>query len=468
MSSAVLPRVNASFPYLPQKWLFSSAIREAENNIQAPQPLICFSALTALLVALQGLYDVRKPNGQCVPTSVMLLSIAQSGERKSTTENHFMESINDLQRSEYISYQASVKKWESKLKIWNEKNKMILKAIGKKTEKGESTDEEEARLLAHEEQKPAKPKRFKIIYDDSTPEALFWGLNSDLSTTGLISSEGGSVLNGRALNDLPKFNAIWSGDSITVDRKTADSYELINARLTVSIMAQKSAFEEYVRRCGEKARGSGLWARFLVCHPESTQGSRFIKNGVLSWKYKEEFQKRLATVVRENLRLLDDASASRKVLEFSREAAQLWLDAFNEIESKIVAHERFDGLGDHASKLADNIARVAALLHVFEEGDTEISRATLTFAIDFCTWCSDDFYRLFMPQRQEISDAIELDEWLQKFREKGATWMPVNYIRQHGPYRLRSKLRLDAALKELWLDRRLEFCKHGKTKCITL
>jgi len=155
-------------------------------------------------------------------------------------------------------------------------------------------------------------------------------------------------------------------------------------------------------------------------------------------------------------------------LDFSPEAARLWLDAFNEIESKIADHERFYGLGDHASKLADNIARVAALLHVFEEGETEISKATLGYAIDFCAWCSDEFYRLFMPQRQEISDAIELDNWLQKFREEGGKWMPINYIRQYGPCGLRNKLRLDAALNELWLDRRLEFFKRRKTRCVTL
>lgn len=41
-----------------------------------------------------------------------------------------------------------------------------------------------------------------MLYDDSTSEALFCGLYENLSTAGIISSEGG--LKGRAFNDLPK------------------------------------------------------------------------------------------------------------------------------------------------------------------------------------------------------------------------------------------------------------------------
>lgn len=71
-----------SYPCLSQFPLLDAAINEAQANIQAPRGLIQNAALTAISVVLQGLVDVRKPNGQVAPTSLMLLAIADSGERK--------------------------------------------------------------------------------------------------------------------------------------------------------------------------------------------------------------------------------------------------------------------------------------------------------------------------------------------------------------------------------------------------
>ena len=180
------------------------------------------------------------------------------------------------------------------------------------TSSGVLSEEEEQRLFDHENHRPAKPKKFKLLYDDSTSEALFSGLNKSLPTAGLISSEGGGVLSGRALNDLSKQNAIWSGDSITVDRASAESYEINGARLTVSIMAQESAFKDYMDRRGEVSRGSGLWARFLVCNPRSTQGTRFIENGTMSWEYRDKFSARLVEILQKNIALLENPDREKQ------------------------------------------------------------------------------------------------------------------------------------------------------------
>ena len=88
-----LPGREGFFPnYMPLP-LLSAAVDEAQNNIKAPRPLIFSTALAAIAVAIQGLFDVRKPNGQRVPLSLMLLTIANSGERKSTVENVFLGAI---------------------------------------------------------------------------------------------------------------------------------------------------------------------------------------------------------------------------------------------------------------------------------------------------------------------------------------------------------------------------------------
>lgn len=79
--------------------LLSAAINEAERNIQAPRGLLINAAFTAISIALQGLIDIKKPNDQKVPVSLMLLAIANSGERKSTVENVFLRSIRGFNQS---------------------------------------------------------------------------------------------------------------------------------------------------------------------------------------------------------------------------------------------------------------------------------------------------------------------------------------------------------------------------------
>lgn len=464
-----LPACGSPFPRCTPLPLLGAAIDETQNNIQAPLPLILFSALTAISVSIQGLFDVRKPNGQYVPVSLMLLTIANSGERKSTAENIFLAPVREVQEEYGVAYQSKINEWGTKCKIWEAKNKAILRSIGKLMLSGKCAQESELLLFEHGDSRPDKPKQFKILYDDSTPEALFLGLHQNLPTAGLISSEGGGVLNGRALNDLPKQNSIWSGDSITVDRRTTESYELNGARLTVSIMAQESAFRDYIKRLGEKSRGSGLWARYLVCYPMSTQGSRLIKNGTASWEHCSAFSDRLKVIVRQNAALLDSTvNHQRQTVQFSPEASERWLDIFNAIESAINKGGRFEGFGDHASKLADNISRVAALFHLFEGFDGDVSLQTLEFAVELCLWCSDEFKRIFAIPKQEEIDAVQLNIWFDRYRSKGLDYVYKNDVLQRGPNKLREKERLDRALSVLRDQGKIDFSRSGRARHIEL
>lgn len=459
-----LPGCDFSFPWCMQLPLLNSAVDEAEKNIQAPRPLILTAALAAIATALQGLLDVRKPTGQCVPTSLMLLVVANSGERKSTAENIFFKPVRDFQQQQSVLNHNRRRRWQVQHDAWEAQRKAILKAISK-----EPLAEEHVRqLLAHDELRPGKPREFKLLYEDCTSEALFYGLSRNLPTAGLISSEGGAVLGARAFNDLPKQNAIWSGDTITVDRKSAESFELVGARLTVSIMAQESAISDYMERHGEQSRGSGLWARFLVSHPVSTQGRRFISNGSQSWGHCDKFAERMINLLQQNAGLLEEPGRERKVMQFTPEAAEHWLWVANAIESEIRPGGRFEGAGDHASKLADNIARVAALLHFFEGLNGDISVETLSFAISLCFWYSNEFVRLFLPLPQDQVDAYELNEWLNALRNYGQRYVRKNYIRQHCPNKLRESRRLNVALELLRMRGGVSLGQIGKTLCVDL
>lgn len=432
-----------SQPCLSSLPLINNAINEAEVNIQAPRAIIVNAALTSISIALQGLVDVQKPSGQVTPSSLMLLAIANSGERKSTAENVFLKSLREFQSEQNATHNEMMIEWKVKYEAWAVRRKGICREIEKKSAKGVTTQAEENALLSLERELPVRPKEFKILYEDSTSEALFYGMHKNLPTAGLISSEGAGVLEGRAFNDLSKQNAIWSGDSITIDRKTTDSFKLADARLTVSLMVQESAFFDYMKHRGEQSRGSGLWARFLICHPDSKQGTRFISGATQSWESQEAFSARLKFLLEENLRLFRSGEKKRKVIGFTAEATKLWIEISNKIELEICAGGRFHGLGDHASKLADVIARLAVLFHCFEGFDGDVSLVTLQTAVSVAACYSDEFIRLFSQDYQDLADEEEMINWLARLRMQGERFIKKNHIRQYAPNRFRSKIALD-------------------------
>ncbi len=443
----------------------ASAVDEAELNIRAPRALIVSSALTAIATACQGVIDVCKPSGQVVPTSLMLLTVANSGERKSTVENVFLKGVREFQQDRDLLYHQDLGDWRAKRIIWEERGKVLLKEITRF--KNKESDEVCSRFLVHQNSEPVMPRRFKMLYEDSTSEALFLGLYQNISSAGLISSEGGSVLAGRAFNDLSKQNALWSGDALVVDRVTAESYKLV-ARLTTSLMVQEKLFLNYMEKNGEQSRGSGLWARFLACYPVSTQGERLIIERDISWGSCERFSQRIREILEESVPFLVNPEKPRLVVKFSQQAANKWVEVFNAIESEIKLGGKYFGMGDHASKLADNIARVAALFHYFEDGSGEISLRTLGAAIDLCFWYSDEFLRLFTPVPQEEIDIRALDSFFQAKRNEGYRFLPKNSILQLAPGRMRRVKCLNPAIEALSRLGRVSLKKIDRTMYVDL
>jgi hypothetical protein len=431
--------------------LINSVVDELEREIKAPRALIFSAVLATVSLVLQGRIDVRKPKGGISPCSLMLLCIADSGERKTAIDKIVLGTIKALQGKMDSEYKTTHTKWQASLKLWEINQKSIQRNIEKLAKSGQPTDEQEERYLQGYELKPERPRRFKILYEDVTSEALLYGLYQDISTAGIITSEGGGVLNGPALNDLSKQNSLWSGDTVHVNRITRESFTIEDARLTVSMMVQESMFKKYMKTNGEQSRGSGLLARFLVCRPESTRGRRFIDAGKASSEHTERFNSRVASLLDENISNLKLGARERQVLMFSDEAESRWIDVFNFIEKEMAAGGFWADTKDHASKLADNIARLAALFHCFEnvgDGDA-ISLLALELAISVGFWYSAEFVKIFDKNGQLETDANELLRWLDRKVLDGDTYIRKNYVLQHGPSRLRKKSCLEDVLDYL-------------------
>ena len=169
-------------------------VKEVADNTQAPVDMVWLCALAVISLATQQLINVRLPQIGVVPTSLMLMIIAKSGERKSTVESKLFKAIRDFEEEQQFIFEKEHKDWSLEYKIWQAKHKALKNRYFQSIGKNQPTENIESDLRLVMQEEPTKPSPAKILYDDATSKALYLGLQDSLPFAGLVSSEGGSIL----------------------------------------------------------------------------------------------------------------------------------------------------------------------------------------------------------------------------------------------------------------------------------
>jgi hypothetical protein len=123
------PLPSEDFPSITQSELLKNAINEALNITQAPKAMICFTALSAASVALQGLIDVEIPTGNICPVPLNTLIIAESGERKSTVENLLTKGIKSFYKDSIQKHQEILDEYKIKQEVYENQVAQIKKGV---------------------------------------------------------------------------------------------------------------------------------------------------------------------------------------------------------------------------------------------------------------------------------------------------------------------------------------------------
>lgn len=451
--------------------LLHKTIEEIHKNFQTPFELGLMTSLAAISISCQNLIDVELPRiNEKVPTSLMLFVIAESGEGKSMVKKKLFESIQQFETTQLDLYEQQNFDWEEDKSIIQKKKKGLEDAIRKLASKGEDTLEQEQQLKELNKKLLMTPRKIRLLYENSTTEALFSGLHNDFPAVGLVSSEGVNIFKSAAFKDVGKMNAIWSGEYIFADRAKSPSYQIKNSRLTVLAMAQPTIFDRYLEKEGESARGSGLLARALMYQAQSKPTDKVVGK-IVSWEHIHDFNKRVKCLLEENI-IHVDQKREREVVRFSREAAEAWCKYFSDVESQKSPTGIYHEVKDHASKLAENVARVAALLHFFEGYNGDISLDTFNVARKICDMCSQYFLRKFNIRPQVEVDAEALWSWLYKHQFNPIfscrRYIKKNDVRQGGPNQLRDTELLNKAINFLVKQGFISVVNNNGTKYIDI
>ena len=459
--------------------IIRAAVDEVRAFTKAPIPMVASSALAALSVAVQAHIDVKRAEKLSGPTSLFLLTIADSGERKSTCDGFFVKAIQEYEAEQVEAAKPEQQRHAAQFASWKAEQEGVLSAIKQAAKTGKPVDKLRGELLTLEGNKPKPPKVPKLLRGDDTPENLAWVLASEWPSIGVITAEAGCVLGSHGMGtdsvmrNLALLNTLWDGKEHRVGRRTSESFTVRGARLTMGLQVQEATLRSFFDRSKGLARGTGFLARFLVAWPESTQGSRPFTDPPDAWPSLAAFHRRIADMLNTPA-LTDDAGAlSPNMLSLAPEAKTAWVEFHDAIESQLRTGGELYDVRDVASKTADNAARLAAL---FQAVCSNCSSSSGPVAVEYmesacriAAWHLNESRRFFgeLALPSELADPMRLDAWLLSHCQRNRVrTVPTRTVQQYGPGRLREKTVIEAATHELEILGRARWVQDGQSKII--
>jgi putative DNA primase/helicase len=453
-----------------------AAVEEVQGFTKAPLAMVASAALAAVSVAIQGHFDVRRADLLQGPTGLYMLTIADSGERKTTCDGFFATAIRDYQDEQFEAAKPAQKEHAAAESAWEAKSSGVKEKIRQLAKSGKCTKEAEGRLVSLEHDRPNPPRVPRLLYSDATPEALAFSLAKRWPSGGVVSSEGGLVFGSHGMGkdsvmrNLALLNQLWDGATLTIDRRSTESFTVRGARLTVALQVQEPILREFFAKSGTLARGSGFLARFLVAWPASTQGFRPFTEAPTGCPSLAAFHHRLAGILDQPVPMDEDGALTPAMMTLAPAAKLAWVRFHDVIEGRLASGGELHDVRDVASKTADNAARLAALFQVFEYGPGGVvGLEAFESASRIVAWHLSESKRFFgeLALPVEMSDAVRLDAWLiAHCRRERTLTVGKNYALQHGPLQVSSALN-DAIRKLVDLDR-LRLVKDGRRLLIDL
>lgn len=431
--------------------IVANAAFEVHQNVKGPDAMVGLSCLTAISLACMGLISVRLPTGQVRATLVNSLTVADSGERKTATDNVVMGPVFQRDELRAKKYDEDLADYLAEKSVWDAVKAAYMRDIANSTRKGESIDLLRDRLAKHVKAKPAKPRLRRLVRQDITGRAIIDAIEGEYELIALLSNEGDVILRSNAMRQVGLLNMLWDAAPVIAFDRAQGSIIARHARGTVSLMVQEEVLKDYLEQRGKVVRGSGHWARYLVAWPTSTQGYRFMSFNDPVWEHLPKFQARMVELLNESDRRREAGELEPEIIEFSDEARSEWIVTANRVEADLQPAQYLNDVKDFASKAMEITGRVAALFHKFSAQEGKISVDTFKRAFAIVEWHLHEFKRIFSPQcavSQIQIDAYALGDYLGRtYAAVGWSIAAKNDVLRNGP--IRPKQRFEVALKHL-------------------
>ena len=424
------------------------AVEAVQGMTQAPVAIAAGTALAVASLAVQGFADVETLGGDR-PCSLFFLTIAQSGERKSSCDKPLMRALRAHEANQAEDFTAAFKAWTSAHEIFEAKKKGALRDVASGNEAKRTQGEVDLAALGAGPQRPQLADR---TASEPTLEGLFLALQIGSPSLGLFSDEAGQFIGGHGMSadhrmkTLGGLNSLWDGSEIKRTRAGDGVYTLRGRRVALHLMAQPVAAHGLL---GDPvAQGLGFLPRCLICEPASTIGARLSGNARRDDGATEAFSARLKAILETPMPVAADGKTLQpRRLRLSPEARELLTLFSDDSEARQARGGDLAHITGAASKIAEQACRIAAVMTLWADLDAlEVTSDTMANAIELAQFYLAEASRLSSTATVSaaIANAEALKKWLlEKWPHPEIT---TREVVQKGPGALRESPKARAAL----------------------
>ncbi len=420
-----------------------SATKAIFHKVQAPEAICAQSVLAAGNLAAQGHVNVRLHTGQSRPISLELISILESGGRKSTCDELALGPIREKEDELANEYRYQLRNYKDDLDIYEKARQNILKPGKGNKQVDISAQRLELKGLGSEPLEPLYPI---ITLAEATPQGLFRTQTSGQPSIGIFTAEGGMVVGGAGMTADFKLefacvlSQLWDGASIRKVRAGNGIVELKNRRFNMHLMLQPEVGSLFLQDAILEAQG--LLSRVLVTAPASLMGTRqFNETGF-------EFDHQMAPFYCAVRHLLDKPYSliegtqneiKPRVVELSAGAKACLITYFNHVESQLRPGGEMESIRGLANKLPEHAARLACTIAMLDDPEVqELSKENIEAGVTLADYYAEEAFRLKASSEADTNLLLgqRVLEWLLKWDED---LISLPDIYQHGPSKVRNQ-----------------------------
>uniref|UniRef100_I2Q6Z1 DUF3987 domain-containing protein n=1 Tax=Desulfovibrio sp. U5L TaxID=596152 RepID=I2Q6Z1_9BACT len=419
--------------------VLAPAVKATSEVNGVPLAIAAQSFLAAATLAVQGVADVEV-DGRRSPVSNYFITVARSGERKSSTDAEALFQHFAFEQSLTDAYNEAVTLYQRQVAAYSQAKTLALKNCRR-----EASREDIESALSSIGEEPKEPPAPTVIVTDPTPAGLMRLFQNSRPSLGLFSDEGGQFVGGygfqkeHEIETAANLSKYWDGKPITKARGADGTVRVADRRLTMHLMLQPQVASGFVGN--GVLLDQGILSRALIVYPESTIGTR---------KYKRRNLRRVPEMKAYHERILAILSAplptkknnpkelAPRVIKPSADAMEAYRHFHDETELQMREGQPLACICGFANKAAEQAARLAAVLTLVD--DLEAPHITLEKMQS-----GAELVRYYLREALRIHGSfnndpdLELAGVLRKWTLRQGEHVALVDIYQRGPNSIRTK-----------------------------
>ena len=416
--------------------ILAGAIQVVTRIVQPPAATAAHSVLAAASLAAQGHADVEI-DGRRVPLSNYVISVLESGGRKSATDRVVLAEHRAFEKELVLAYKENYAAYDIQRSAWEKAREDALRGKG-----GREDKEAALRMLGSPPPEPLHPQ---LITEEPTYEGVVKYLAGGRPSIGIFSDEGGRFLGGNAMNaenrmkTMSGLSGLWDAQPITRTRSGDGSIVLYGRRLAMHLMMQPIVAPTLL--ADPLAQQQGLAARCLVAWPESNLGSQlYVADDPDRDPKFMAFRTRMRDLLTRPLPTSphDPRELEPRALTLSPGAHTLWVRFHDWVQGQLRAEGTFRRIAPFAAKAAEHALRIAGVLVLVGDPEGgEVNEAAVGSGIELARFYLGETLRLHQAAATNPT-LIAAGNLLQWLKARGQ-FVALPDIYQYGPARVRDK-----------------------------